>query len=285
MIDLHSHLLPAIDDGSTSSVMSLQMAQSWVEQGVTVVACTPHILPGVYPNSGPAIREAVATLQDALNVAGIPLKIVAGADNHIAPTFVADLKRGHLLTLADTRYVLVEPPHHVAPARLEDLFHEIQASAFEPILTHPERLSWVSSKYDIISRLAERGVLMQLTSGSITGRFGGRAKALATRMLQEKIVHIIATDAHNMTARPPDLLEGWRAACDIVGKSEADNLVLHRPLAILNNSPRSLLPSIAAASAEEASRQEHERPRNEANEKARDGGSGGLRGRLRRLFS
>ena len=125
MFDVHSHLLPGIDDGSPSFDTSLAMARSYVDQGVECVACTPHILPGLYHNSGPQIRQAVAELQARLYDAGIALKLVTGADNHIVPDFVDGLKRGHLLALADSAYVLVEPPHHVAPQRLEELFFNI----------------------------------------------------------------------------------------------------------------------------------------------------------------
>ena len=129
------------------------MARAYVEQGVECVACTPHILPGVYQNNGPAIRRAITGLQQRLDEAGIALRLATGADNHIVPDFVAGLKDGRLLTLADSSYVLVEPPHHVAPARLEDLFFDICLGGYVPILTHPERLSWIESKYDVMKRL------------------------------------------------------------------------------------------------------------------------------------
>jgi protein-tyrosine phosphatase len=116
----------------------------------------------LYHNTGPQIREAVAQLQERLNDAGVPLTLFVGADNHIVPEFVDGLKRGHLLALGDYSYVLVEPPHHVAPARFEDLLFNILVAGYVPILTHPERLSWIESKYDVIQRLAHRGVWMQI---------------------------------------------------------------------------------------------------------------------------
>ena len=206
MFDLHSHVLPGLDDGAPDLQTSLAMARAYVEQGVECVVCTPHILPGLYQNTGPNIREAVRGLQQRLDHAGIALRLAPGADNHIVPDFVRGLKEGRLLTLADSSYVLVEPPHHVAPARLEDLFFDICLAGYVPVLTHPERLSWIESKYDVMERLAARGVWMQITSGSLCGRFGQRPRRWAQRMLAEGLVHILATDAHNMTARPPDLL-------------------------------------------------------------------------------
>jgi protein-tyrosine phosphatase len=272
MYDLHSHLLPAIDDGAPDYETSLAMARAWVEQGVRCVACTPHILPGLYQNTGPQIRKMVAGLQARLEEDGVPLKLVAGADNHIAPDFVAGLKRGHLLTLANSCYVLVEPPHHVAPARLEDLFFDILVGGYVPVLTHPERLSWIEHKYDVIETLASKGVWMQITSGSVRGRFGARPRYWAERMLREGMVHILASDAHNTTSRRPDLADGRAAAEKIVGAEEATHLVVTRPLGILMNTPPIELPAPRGCEPSE-------------DEALKESASGGQRrGFMRRLF-
>lgn len=235
MIDLHSHILPGIDDGAPDLSVSLDMARAYVEQGVECVACTPHILPGLYNNTGPQIRKAVQLLQGQLDEAGIALQVVPGADNHITPDFAGGLRKGTLLTLADTRYVLVEPPHHVMPARLDELFFSIILADYVPVLTHPERLSWIEAKYDSIRRLAERGVWMQITSGSLLGRFGRRARYWAERMLCEGLVQVLATDAHNMRGRAPDLLKGRAAAEKLVGAAGAECLVASRPRDVLCN--------------------------------------------------
>ena len=110
---------PGIDDGASDIAVSLEMARAEVAQGVTVVACTPHILPGLYHNAGPAIREATRELQEAFDQNGIPLQLTTGADAHMTPDFVAGLRSGRLLSIADSRYVLVEPPHHTAPPQKE----------------------------------------------------------------------------------------------------------------------------------------------------------------------
>ena len=113
MIDLHSHILPGVDDGASDVAVAFAMARAYVAQGVSRVACTPHILPGVYNNRGSQIRASVDELQQYLGEAGIPLQLMPGSDNHIAPDFVAGLRSGRLLTLGDSRHVLVEPPRYV----------------------------------------------------------------------------------------------------------------------------------------------------------------------------
>lgn len=284
MIDLHSHILPNVDDGSTSIEMSLEMAARFVEQGVTHVACTPHILPGVYHNTGLDIRQRIVDLQTHLDEAGIALTLVTGADNHIIPDFVAGLAAGHLLSLADSPYVLVEPPHHVAPLRLEELFFSILVAGYVPILTHPERLTWIEQKYDVMARLVQRGVWMQITSGSLRGAFGRRPRYWAERMLDDGLCHVIATDAHNLTSRRPDLAEGRDAAATRVGAVEAEHLVVTRPYAILSSiAPRDIPAPRAVVHAEPSSVQEDsgDGPDFEA---AVDSNSGGFARRLRRLF-
>src|SRR5262245_22214477 len=98
--------------------MSLAMARMASADGITTMACTPHILPGVYHNSGPAIRRAVGQLTESLTEAGIPISLVTGADVHITPDLNAQLRDGRALTLNNSRYLLLEPPHHVMPPRL-----------------------------------------------------------------------------------------------------------------------------------------------------------------------
>lgn len=242
MFDLHCHILPGIDDGAADLSVSIEMANAFVADGVTVVACTPHILPGLYHNSGPQIRRATADLQQALDNEGIPLKLVPGADNHITPSFVAELRSGHLLSLADTRYVLVEPPHHVAPPRLEDLFFSLLVAGYVPILTHPERLTWIESHYQTVERLAQAGVWMQLTAGSLPGAFGRRARYWSERMLDEGIVQVLATDAHGVKERAPNLSQGREFASKRLGDTEAEHLVVTRPRGVLMNEPPTNLP-------------------------------------------
>jgi protein-tyrosine phosphatase len=250
MIDLHSHILPGIDDGAPDLDVSLEMARIAVANGVIIQACTPHIFPGVFNNSGPQIRYAAQELQRALDEHGIPLRLITGADAHVVPNMVGGLRAGEILSLADTKYVLVEPPHHVAPPRIEYLFFDLLAAGYVPILTHPERLTWIETRYETFVQLFQAGVWMQVTSGSLTGAFGRRPKYWAERMLNEGLVHILASDAHGARRRPPDLAEGRAAAAKWLGEEEADQLVTARPRAILEDAPPSSVRAPAGPSAQ-----------------------------------
>lgn len=278
MIDLHSHLLPAIDDGANDAAAAVAMARMFVADGITTVACTPHILPGLYHNSGPGIRAAVERLRVNLAEHGIDLTIVPGADAHMCPDFLSGLRSGHILTIADSRYVLVEPPHHTAPQRLEQFFFDLLVAGYVPILTHPERLTWINQHYDAVRRLAAGGVWMQITAGSVTGAFGKNAQYWAHRMLDEGLVHLLATDAHDVHRRTPNLSRGRDAAAKRVGDAEAENLVLTRARGVLVNETPDRLPTPVGATSG------HAQPV-AGYDIGHGGRSGaGLVGRLRRLF-
>jgi protein-tyrosine phosphatase len=247
LIDLHCHLLPQIDDGASNLDVSLAMARIASCEGISTVACTPHILPGVYNNTGPAIRQAVGSLRTKLSEAGIPVRLVTGADVHIAPDLTERLSDGRALTLNDSRYLLLELPHWTLPRRLDDFIFGLRAAGYVPILTHPERLRWVEDHYDLIKRLFSNSVLMQITAGSLLGRFGHRARYWAERMLHEGLCHLLATDAHDIERRDPRLAAARDLVARTLGEDEAINVVLRRPQGILNNVSPASLPALPPA--------------------------------------
>ena len=292
MIDLHCHLLPGVDDGAAELSVALEMARAAVADGVEIVACTPHMLPGVYYNDGPSIREATQRLQAVLAHEGIPLRLVTGCDAHMAPKLVTQLRSGEVLSLADSRYVLVEPPHHIAPVRLEDFFFGLVASGYVPVLTHPERLTWIKSKYDMIERLYQGGVWMQLTAGSLLGMFGRRPLYWAERMLDEGMVHILASDAHDALRRVPNLGTAREVAAKRLGGAEAENLVLTRPRGILADEPPLSLPKTLKAIASSEGTKDDFKVKQRTSQRpvaqapGRNGGSAGrgIASRLRQFF-
>jgi protein-tyrosine phosphatase len=254
MIDLHSHILPGVDDGAPNLAVSIEMARVAVADGIQVMACTPHFMPGMYDNTAPDICARVSQLQSELDAQSIPLHLVTGCDAHIRPDFLECLRNGQILRLNDSRYVLFEPPHNIPPQRLEDLLFSILVAGYVPVLTHPERLKWIEQNYDIFGRLFKQGVWMQITAGSLTGRFGKRPQYWAQRLLAEGMVHILATDAHNLRSRPPIMSQAVKIAEAELGLDEAKNLVLGRPALILDDLPADHAPLPVAAKATKPSR-------------------------------
>lgn len=248
MLDLHCHLLPAIDDGAIDLPMALEMARIAAEDGIRIVACTPHIYPGVYENTAGGIRKAIAALQGELDQRDIALRLVEGADVHLDPGLLSALRGGRVPTLAGSRYLLLEPPHHVAPPRFEEAVFELKAAGYVPVITHPERLTWVETHYDVFTRMSQRGAWMQITAGALTGRFGRRVRYWGERFVSEGHAMLLATDAHHPQRRPPLLGEAREAAAALVGREEAHHLVVTRPQGIVDDAmPEALPPPLHVA--------------------------------------
>ncbi|MGF7160639.1 protein-tyrosine phosphatase [Rhodoligotrophos appendicifer] len=237
MIDLHSHILPGIDDGSPTLATSIEMARMAVDDGITHMVCTPHIMPGVFENTTSTIEQATEHLRYELLNRDIPLELYVGADVHIAPNLPERLAFGDVPTLNGTRYFLFEPPHHVLPPRIGDLVARLMRQGFVPVLTHPERMTWIETHYEMVVQLNDLGCLLQLTAESITGAFGRAARINSEKLLAEGRVAVVATDAHGTKARRPCLSRARAGLATLVGEEEADNMVIFRPAAILADEP------------------------------------------------
>lgn len=248
MIDLHCHILPGIDDGSRNLETSLEMARTAVDDGITLTACTPHIYPGLYMNDTAGITEARDALQRALDDKGIPLKLTIGADVHLVPGLLDGLRAGRVPCLHHTRYLLLEPSHHVAPPHFQDSVFALVAAGYVPVITHPERLTWVEHSYPVFAELVRQGAWMQITAGSLTGVFGSRAKYWGERFLDDGLTHIIATDAHSNGRRSPVMSKARDIAERALGKEEAERLVRGRQEQMLRNElPSAVQPPPARA--------------------------------------
>ncbi|MBK5930066.1 tyrosine-protein phosphatase [Halochromatium salexigens] len=253
MIDLHCHMLPAIDDGAPELATALEMARIAVADGIEFTACTPHIYPGLYHNDAAGIARATVAFRRALLEADIGLEVSYGADIQMVPEMLAALRAGHFPTLHGSRYFLFEPPHHTVPARFLDSLFDHLAAGFVPVITHPERLSWLDDDhYDWFRAAVRQGAWLQVTAGALTGRFSPRARRLAERLLGDGLVHLLATDAHSVERRPPLLAEGREAAARLVGPEEAERLVRWRPRAVIDDVDPEEVPAPPGVSALDA---------------------------------
>ena len=237
MIDLHSHLLPGIDDGAANSDIMLEMARLAVADGVRIMACTPHMHPPRYTNHSNSIEIAVEAAQKLLHENSIDLRLLAGADVHLGPELLSQLRSAYVQKLGATSYFLLEPSHSIAPPQFERFVKTIIDAGYKPIITHPERLTWIEQHYALICAVDEAGAAMQITAGALLGVFGSRPKYWGERMLAEGRVDILASDAHDTRRRVPGLSAGMKAAAAIIGEDAARALVLDNPAAILRDQP------------------------------------------------
>src|SRR3569832_748125 len=142
--------------------MSLEMARSAQADGIQWMACTPHIYPGLYMNDARGIAAARKALQSMLEEHGIELRLTTGADVHLVPGLLQGLRDKTIPTLHNSRYVLLEPPHHVAPPRFSESVFQLIAAGYVPVITHPERLTWIEDHFDEFAELTRSGAWMQV---------------------------------------------------------------------------------------------------------------------------
>jgi protein-tyrosine phosphatase len=232
VIDLHAHLLPGFDDGPGDWSEALEMCRIAAADGITMIAATPHVSE-VFPNSRQRIEEAVVELRRRLEVAGVPLALVAGGDYHVRP----DLAPQNVLTLGGNgRYFLLEFPHQVLPPRADAFIGTLIERGLTPIVTHPERTASIQRDRRQLRPLLKAGALVQVTAGSLLGHFGSQAAATATWFLKQGWVHLLASDAHWARQRVPQLAGGLSAATRVLGAAAARALVETNPRAILEGS-------------------------------------------------
>lgn len=235
MIDLHSHILFGIDDGASDLGVSLEMARQAVDDGVEVMACTPHFLPGLFDPSPADVTRRVEVLNDALADSAIDLAVVSGCEAHVRPDMVGRLRSGKLLAIHRGRYVLCEMPEAVRPPNLDHLFFNMLTAGYIPLIAHVERYAWATRDVPWISRMAESGILMQVTAGSLLGNYGRGPQSLAITLLQKNLVHIVASDAHDTRRRPPGLAKARDFVAREVGREVARRLFATTPESILMN--------------------------------------------------
>ena len=242
MIDVHCHLLPGIDDGAQTLETSLEMARIAVADGITKIYCTPHIYPGLYENTGSDIKRRVAMLQLILRDKGIALELSFGADVHLVPEVPEGLADGRIPTLGGTRYLLLEPSHHVCPPRFKESVFAFIGAGYVPVITHPERLTWVEDHFDDFTSLARSGAWLQVTGGALLGQFGKRVERIAERFVGDGWTAVLASDAHTTSRRAPMLAEAEIRAARLVGKTEASLMVRGRPAAVCADAAPSSVP-------------------------------------------
>ena len=227
MIDIHCHILPGIDDGADRLQTSLAMARMAARDGITTVIATPHTN-GVTVNRT-VVQQAVDRLNIELAEQDIDLVVVAGYE--IPANLVCDLQS---YTIADSPYILVEfPPQYLPEDAAETLYTLVQAGR-KPIIAHPERNGSVLRNPELLRELVAVGSMIQLTAASVTGDFGPDILHCANYLLRNRLVHFLATDSHSPTFRKPVLSPARKAAARLIGREQADRLVIDNPKEILN---------------------------------------------------
>lgn len=238
MIDFHTHILFDIDDGPSTIEGSVEMARVAVADGTTTIVATPHAPGPGYRCRSSLVLSRLADLQERLVEEDVPLELVPGNELFYDADLVVRLKDGVFLSCGNSRTVLVECPiYGDLPPSFSQLVFDLQVVGYRVVLAHPERINDVRKDPNTLIPLIERGVLMQLTSQALTGEQGRETRKLAETMITHRLAHLIASDAHGASYRPPKLAEARRIAADLVGEEAATALVLDTPRMLLEDEP------------------------------------------------
>jgi protein-tyrosine phosphatase len=237
MVDIHHHLLWGVDDGARDFETSFEMAKASARDGVTHVVCTPHA--NAQYNYDPAGNAAkVAELQARLDEARIALQVGLGSDFHLSYDNVMEAKENPAkFSVNGLGYLMVEIPDYGVPPGLTETFYELQLAGLTPVLTHPERNPTLQQDLKRLAEWMRGGVLVQVTGDSVTGKMGRAAEKMAHALLRQRWVHFIATDAHNVTSRPPRLSEARKLIAKKYGEEYAEALSTTNPRAVFEGKP------------------------------------------------
>ena len=232
MIDTHIHLVPNVDDGAKSIEMALQMAKLALSDGVHSIIVTPHYNIPEYNNA--KVKENYEKLVEHLRNEKLDLKLYLGNEIHLNEEGVVGIDTQEAFSLANSDYYLIELPFHQYFPVHDELIFQIAAKGHKIILAHIERYIAFKKEPGILKALIKHGCYGQLTSSYITR---DRTNKRAMQLIEDGVVHIVASDAHNISGRKPNLLEGYQQVANRFGEVVANRLFKENPNRIILNQP------------------------------------------------
>lgn len=212
MIDIHCHILPTVDDGSEDDQMSLAMAKQAATEGITQIVATPHHRNRTWDNPKFSIERKVARLNTLFSENHVPLDALPGQEPRIFGEMAEEkILHEELMSVNNTlRYMLVEFPTHHLPHYAQQLFYDLQVKGVTPIIVHPERNESIVAHPELLYKFIVNGALSQITAASLVGKNGKKTQKLSMQLLENNLTHFIASDAHNLTARPFYMKEAFK---------------------------------------------------------------------------
>lgn len=235
MIDMHSHILPNIDDGARSIEETFQLLQEAKEVGFEAIVSTSHYMEGYYETDAPEREVWINAIYNKLREKNININLYLGNEIYLSENIIELLEKGKACTINDTSYVLFEMPLNVEPLNLYDVIYQMMQYKLVPILAHPERYTFVQEDPELIYDLVQKGVLMQANYASVIGYYGSKAQMIVKKLLENNMIHFLGSDVHRKNTiypRMPEILEELR---EIIGEAKLEELTTINPKLVLQN--------------------------------------------------
>ncbi|GMK41178.1 tyrosine protein phosphatase [Paenibacillus sp. CCS19] len=194
------------------------------EQGIRHIVATPHHGNGVYEAPREVVLQQVEEMNEFIGWHGLQVTIHAGQEIRVNAGLIDEWENNELLTVANSKYILLELPHNHVPAYLMDLLYEFSIRGLVPVIAHPERNKEVGETPDLLEQWIKQGALCQITAHSLTGQFSRRIQKLSVQLLKRKMIHFVSSDAHNSVTRTFALREAYRLAERVVGRGGMNRL-------------------------------------------------------------
>lgn len=234
-IDIHSHILPGIDDGSKDFSMSMEMLKAAAESGITQIIVTPHNKPGRHNASPEKIDSLISMLEKAMKKNEISIRLYPGNELYYRSSLTEEIGENRAITLAGADYVLTEFNPMDDYDYIRNGIYSLMAGGYRPILAHAERYLKISGKTDKIEELMKMGCYIQVNAGSVMGSCGLSAKLFTRKLLKNEIVHFVATDAHDMKERSPQIDECAAFIRRKYGEEYMRKLLYENPMRVIRN--------------------------------------------------
>ena len=235
MIDIHCHILPNVDDGSKSLEESIEMAKIAESEGIKKIVNTSHYHPDFKFKKGEELIEILKNFNDTLKTQGIDVEVVLGNELYYTYDLIENFDQLDFYSLNNSKYILIEFSPNNFPNNLVDIVYEIRLRKYIPILAHVERYPKIQDDPNIIYDCINEGALIQINASSVVGKNGVEAKKTTKILLDNDMVHFIATDAHSSTKRRPLIKETYDYISKLYGEDISQKLFLENQEYILSN--------------------------------------------------
>lgn len=219
MIDIHNHLLINVDDGPKSSEETLDLLNQAVEQGISDIIVTPHHHSGTYITPADVVKQKLHEVENIIKNNNIPVNVHPGQEIRINDVLIDELRSGESLTLADSKYILVEFSFTELREDVDEVFTALRELGLTPIIAHPERCHPLVENEQILARLIRDGALAQVTAASVCGEFGSDLQVNSLELIEKGLIHVVASDAHHAEYRPFMSKEAFEIIGNDLGQS------------------------------------------------------------------